>query len=168
MKCWISPKVERRGSKISGNGLYAKTDIPADKTIAGKSGDVYDAETHARIKKQLGSVALQIDENLYMGPQREEEVEATMIRMNHSCNPNVHIVGQILFKTSRPILKDEELVFDYAMTEGDPTFRIDCNCGASNCRKTITGDDWKKPELQERYGNYFSPYLLKRIRKSQL
>jgi len=38
-----------------------------------------------------------------------------------------------------------------------------CNCGSSNCRKEIKGDDWKKDELQKRYGKYFSWFIYKKI-----
>jgi hypothetical protein len=31
--------------------------------------------------------------------------------------------------------------------------------GAKNCRKTITGNDWKLPILQKRYNGYFSNYI---------
>jgi hypothetical protein len=38
-----------------------------------------------------------------------------------------------------------------------------CNCGAPGCRKVITGRDWMKPELQQKYRGYFSWYLEKKI-----
>jgi uncharacterized protein len=38
-----------------------------------------------------------------------------------------------------------------------------CNCGTSSCRGTISGRDWQLPELQRRYGSYFSWYLLRRF-----
>jgi uncharacterized protein len=38
-----------------------------------------------------------------------------------------------------------------------------CSCGTPSCRGTITGDDWRDPELQRRYGAWFSRYLADRI-----
>jgi hypothetical protein len=49
------------------------------------------------------------------------------------------------------------------MCDSLPYDEFDCDCGASNCRGRITGDDWKMKELQERYAAYFSPYLQRRI-----
>lgn len=56
-----------------------------------------------------------------------------------------------------------ELTIDYAMIDGDPSERMDCACGAANCRKVITGNDWKLPNLQRRYARYFSRYIQDRF-----
>lgn len=53
---------------------------------------------------------------------------------------------------------------DYAMIDGDPNERMTCDCGAAACRKVITGDDWRLPELRRRYAGYFSRFLEERIR----
>jgi hypothetical protein len=62
----------------------------------------------------------------------------------------------------RNIAADEELTHDWCMTDhGDYT--QGCNCGAPNCRGTVTAKDWQKPELQKQYAGYFSAYLQKKI-----
>jgi len=40
----------------------------------------------------------------------------------------------------RDIRAGEELTHDWAMTDDDD-YSVECNCGASNCRKTLTGKD---------------------------
>ena len=40
---------------------------------------------------------------------------------------------------------------------------MQCRCGTASCRGIISGRDWQRPELQRRYGEYFSAYLLRRI-----
>ena len=62
----------------------------------------------------------------------------------------------------RAIEAGEELTHDWAMTDDDES-TIVCHCGAATCRKTITGKDWQRPELQARYAGYFSPYLQRKI-----
>lgn len=57
----------------------------------------------------------------------------------------------------------EEVCFDYAMSDGSPYDEFDCTCGAADCRRRVTGNDWCRPELQQRYAGYFSPYLQRRI-----
>ena len=42
-----------------------------------------------------------------------------------------------------------ELTIDYAMIDGNPDERMACVCGAPECRKIITGDDWRLLELQQ-------------------
>ncbi|CAN0602911.1 unnamed protein product [Ectocarpus sp. 12 AP-2014] len=62
----------------------------------------------------------------------------------------------------RPIAEDEELSFDYA-TGDDDDWTMDCACGSLQCRGTVSGKDWKLPELQERYRGWFSAYLARKI-----
>ena len=68
--------------------------------------------------------------------------------------PGVHGITQSL---------GEEVCFDYAMTDGSPYDEFACQCGADNCRFKVTGDDWRRLELQLAYGEFFSPYLRRRI-----
>ena len=42
---------------------------------------------------------------------------------------------------------------------GDATFTMECTCGAALCRGTITGHDWRRPELQQRYDGHWIPAL---------
>ena len=43
---------------------------------------------------------------------------------------------------------------------------MDCVCGSALCRGVVTGLDWQRDELQERYGEHWTPGLLKLIRGS--
>ena len=56
----------------------------------------------------------------------------------------------------------EELTIDYAMTDDEP-YEMQCRCGAERCRGRITGCDWQKPEIQQKYDNYFSWFIERRI-----
>ena len=65
----------------------------------------------------------------------------------------------------RDIKAGEELNFDYAMCDGSAYDEFDCYCGAEHCRGRVTGDDWRNPELWEKYDGFFSPYLALRIER---
>lgn len=83
--------------------------------------------------------------------------------INHSCDPNVGVDGDIGLVAMRDVEVGEEFCFNYAMdTTAD--YRLECNCGSKLCRGVVTGEDWKNKELQERYGIYFSWYILKKIK----
>jgi hypothetical protein len=73
------------------------------------------------------------------------------------------VKGQVTFVAMRDIETDAELTIDYATIDGDPAERMTCSCGWPECRGTITGDDWRRPELRHRYAGYFSRYLQDRI-----
>jgi hypothetical protein len=85
-----------------------------------------------------------------------------MMHLNHSCEPNLGIQGQIVYVALRDIKRGEELTFDYAMN-GDEPYEMKCRCGKKSCRGTITGFDWKNPELQKKYDGYFSWFIQRRI-----
>jgi uncharacterized protein len=84
------------------------------------------------------------------------------MHLNHSCEPNLGLQGQIVFVALRHIAADEELTFDYAMNDDEPG-EMQCFCGRPHCRGTITGSDWRKPEIQSKYIGYFSWFIQRRI-----
>jgi hypothetical protein len=85
-----------------------------------------------------------------------------MIYTNHSCEPNIAIQGQIVFVAMRNILSGEELTHDWATTD-DLDYEMDCPCGSPTCRKTLTGKDWLKPELQRKYAGWFCWFIQGKI-----
>jgi len=87
-----------------------------------------------------------------------------MIWSNHSCEPNIGVQGQIVFVALRNIEPGEELTHDWATTDDD-TYEMACRCGAPSCRGVVTGQDWRRPELQARYGEFMSWYLRDKIRR---
>jgi hypothetical protein len=113
----------------------------------------------------LGPAEIQIGEDLFIGPLAEHEREGSMIFSNHSCEPNIGVRGQIVFVAMRDIEAGEELTHDWATTDDD-TYRMECRCGAPTCRKVVTGQDWRRKDLQEKYGRYMSWYLLEKINQA--
>jgi len=160
---WFSPKTEKRSSSIEGRGLFARHPIRAGEIVAVKGGAIMDSAALALIRHQVSPAEIQIEDDLYIAPRSAAEVEGNILCLNHSCRPNVGVRGQITFVAMRDIRAGSELTIDYAMIDGDPAERMVCSCGAPECRKTITGADWRLPELQRRYAGYFSRYLQERI-----
>src|SRR5436190_19810813 len=106
---------------------------------------------------------IQIEDTQYIVQASAADLEANILCLNHSCDPNVGVRGQITFVAMSDIPAGTELTIDYAMIDGDPSERMQCACGARECRKIITGNDWRLPELQRRYAGYFSLYLQDRF-----
>ena len=162
MLTWFSEKVQKLDSKIEGRGLFASADIPAFEVVVIKGGHIFDRKVRDQLAETLGPAEIQIDDHLFIGPMREAERCESMMYLNHSCNPNVGIDGQIIFRAMRNIPSGEELTFDYA-TGDDDTWSMECRCGSENCRRHITGQDWRKEEIQIRYKNWFSSYIRRKI-----
>ena len=158
-----SPKTEVRDSKIHGRGLFAIADIAENEIVAVKGGHIVDGKTlREKITPVLGPVEIQIGDDLFIAPVSHEERELSMLYLNHSCDPNLGVRGEITFVAMREIRAGEELTHDWAMTDDDD-YSIECNCGAPDCRKALTGKDWQRPDLRKRYAGYFSAYLAGKI-----
>ena len=156
---YVSPKcVKRRGGAIEGCGLHAVSPIDAGEVVAVKGGHLIDEATVVEMADVVGNSDIQITDELYVAAVCADEYEAVMLYLNHSCQPNVGVAGNIVFVAMRAIAAGEELTIDYAMID-DHEDSMTCHCGAPACRGTITGQDWRRPELQSRYGRYFSWYL---------
>jgi uncharacterized protein len=163
MSSWFSSKTEKRASPIQGRGLFACVAITAGEIVAVKGGAIMDSAAFSLVRDEVSPAEIQIEHDLYITPRSAEEVEASILCLNHSCNPNVGVRGQITFVAMRDIPAGAELTIDYAMIDGDPAERMECSCGAPECRKLITGDDWRLQELQRRYAGYFSRYIQDRF-----
>ncbi len=161
---FLSPKTEVKESPIHGRGLFAKQQIGAGEIVAVKGGSIITRDALRQLQPRLGSAEIQIGDDLFICPVTQEEREGAMIFSNHSCEPNLGVRGQIVFVAMRDIRAGEELTHDWAMTDDDDS-STECHCGAASCRGTITGKDWRRPELQARYGNFFSAYLLEKMRE---
>jgi hypothetical protein len=158
MKTWRSPKIEVRDNTLAGRGVVAIADIAKDEIVAIKAGNII---TRAEIEQatiNAGDMALQIDDDFYLAPRNVEEVDEMSVFINHSCDPNVGFRGQVVYVALRDIDSGEELCHDYAMERSDD-YLLDCRCRSPLCRGKVSGEDWKIPELQQRYGDYFSIYI---------
>ena len=161
---YISPKAVVRESRIHGRGLFAAEAFGAGEVVCVKGGYVFDRAALKSMPAWYGAAEIQVAEDLFIGPLSEDEREGSMVFSNHSCEPNVGVRGQIVFVAMRAVEAGEELTHDWATTDDDD-YELACRCGARDCRQVITGQDWRRPELQEKYRGYFSFYLEEKIRR---
>ena len=85
-------------------------------------------------------------------------VEADLL--NHSCDPTLvwaaDGVGLVAFRDVEP---GEELTVDYATSSTDPQMVVRCHCETYRCRQLVTGDDWRIPQVQQRYAGHLAPQV---------
>jgi len=155
---WITPKAKPQKSPIDGLGMFAVKPIAKGEVVAVYGGIIVpkkDIELH---RKKLGAIrGAQIDEDFFICAT---EVKGGLF--NHSCEPNLGYKNTIIIVAMEDVPIGKELVFDYGMSETnfEP---YACTCGSQSCRKIIRPTDWKNPELQKKYGEYFATYLRKRF-----
>lgn len=160
-------------------GWFAKEDIQCGETIwyAG----AYDKDPTLRVhistmktwdpKKydDFMALAYQVDDEWYSGyPEEGTKVPDDVIAenfVNHCCDGNCWYESDELLVASRDIKAGEEICYDYALTESHEEFALHCKCGKLSCRGLVTGNDWKLPELQQKYGNHFLPHINKKIQQ---
>lgn len=163
IKTWRSTKVETRKSNIVGMGEFAIEDIKKDEIVFVKGG-------HIITRKELSLFEGAIDgywpisDDLMLAAKTKEEFPQVKFYANSSCEPNCGLRGEITLVAMRNIKKGEELTFDYAMLDNEDN-QFECRCGSKSCRKIVTGYDWKRKDLQEKYGEYFAEYLKQKIKK---
>lgn len=162
LNSYMSPKLGmgRRPEK-GGFGVFARQLVQAGELLVIWGGHILPGKEFALLTDLEQRRSIQVDEDLYLvsiGPDEAADF------VNHCCSPNAGMRGQIALEAIRAIQPGEEVCFDYAMSDGSPYDEFDCKCGAPNCRGHVTGNDWRLPDLWERYQGYFSPYLQRRIK----
>jgi SET domain-containing protein len=164
---------ETRPSAIEGNGCFATQFIAAGTEVERFEGEeVALADLH-RIEAQgkyHSSLAIGEGRHLLINvidPREAEQpldVGSGVGGFNHSCDSNLWMLDEVTVIARRDIAAGEELTLDDALASDDPSFRLGpCRCGTPACRGTITGADWRLPEVQARYEGHFSPFLNERI-----
>jgi uncharacterized protein len=154
---WSSPKTDKgMDSTISGRGVLALEDVAAGEAVAAKGGHLVDRAAVKRLPAEISNSSFQIAEDLYLAALRPDEYDDVMMRINHSCEPNVGVAGNVLIVAMRDIRAGEELTLDYATFIVDADFEMDCCCASRQCRRTVKGSDWALEEIQERYRGWFS------------
>lgn len=158
---WLNPKAEAGPSKIEGTGVFARAKIFKGEPCGVLGGVIVPLNDIKEYRSKMTQVGIQIDNDFFIAPTTREELEKYGV-FNHSCEPNVGFSNSITFVAMRDIESGEELVFDYAFCETSYD-GFDCHCGSDVCRKKITSDDWKRKDIQEKYSEYFSPYLRNKV-----
>jgi uncharacterized protein len=158
--CYTAPRLEGRecGDK-GGRGLFARERVARGELLVVFAGSVLEGEDLADLPADKRRLVLQVDENHYL----LSEVEGWADWVNHCCQPNAGLRGQVTLVAMRDIEAGEEICYDYAMSDGSSYDGFECHCQAPGCRRRVSGDDWMLDELWERYRGHFSPYLQARI-----
>lgn len=152
---YLSPKLEGRKRPDGERGIFACQSIACGELIAVWGGKAVTFHELMKLPTDLRRLSIQVDEEIYLVSVIENEGDW----VNHSCTPNAGLRGQISLVAMRPIAPGEEVTFDYAMCDSSAYDEFDCTCGTPSCRERVTGRDWQRPELQQRYQGYFSAYL---------
>jgi hypothetical protein len=162
---YLTEKCEVRNRDVAGGkAVYARELIEPGELVAVWSGRLVSADELDDLPEDIRHHTAQVEEGLYLASLSPHEPPDYI---NHSCEPNCGLDGQIAIIAMQTIQPGEEITIDYAMCDGSPYDEFDCACGTSQCRGRVTGNDWRDPILWKRYAGHFSPYLQRRINALQ-
>lgn len=162
LKSILSDKVIISENTLNGKGMIAKEKIYKGEITYIKGGHILKRDE--LFSSRTINSYLPIDDNYFIAAKAQEEEESIKLYNNHSCEPNCGLRGDITFVAIRDIEPGEELTVDYGFIDNED-YKFECTCGAANCRHHITGRDWRIPELQARYREYFAAYLQAKFEK---
>ena len=159
---YLTDKCEVQNRDVTGGkAVYARDLIEPGELIAVWSGRIIPTEALDELSAEIRRHTVQVEEGLYLASLSPDEPPDFI---NHSCEPNAGLDGQVAIVALHRIHAGEEVTIDYAMCDGSAYDEFDCACGSAACRGRVTGEDWRNPILWERYAGHFSPYLERRIR----
>ena len=164
---WKDSRIELRESRIRGEGMFAREPIRKGEVVCRMGGTVMTESEFADFQSTRSLYSfIQIEENLYL----VEDIETTRsldASMNHSCDSSVWMEDEGTLVARRDIGSGEEVTVDYALFTTQSNWMLDtrCRCGSPHCRRIITGDDWMREDVQERYRDHFSPFINRRIER---
>jgi SET domain-containing protein len=126
-----NPHVEIRQTE-KGRGVFALRDIPTGHLIAEFVGNIFESDLATQLPAKMVDHALQISPTKYVyAENRLAEI------INHSCDPNCGINSLTKVVSIKGIRSDEEITWDYAMTEMSDWKLENCLCGTKRCRGTV-------------------------------
>ena len=157
--CVLIPHEVRR-SDFGEHGVYATESISAGTHTVVFGGFVTQGPKFRQLPEYRQRHSLQIGEDLFLACGQTLN-EADFI--NHSCEPNLGFVSEIILAAVRHIEPGEELTFDYATCDSMPYDEFECACASPTCRVKVTGEDWLSPAIQQLRAGQFSPYLQRQI-----
>ena len=168
---YLSPKCRVEKSAIHRRGVFAQETISRGEIIALWGGIVYSLTETTRLAKKyphFETHTVSIHKDFYLGPINPSQAPLDDTEMmNHSCEPNAGIKGQIAVVARRTIRRGDEVCFDYDTTEISAIPFL-CQCGTPTCRRLIDGSAWKDQHFRARNRGYFSWYIQELIRKERI
>lgn len=145
-----------------GRGVFATRPFETGEFVARFGGLLVRREAVLSSTPEQRSRTLQVGEDLFLFSTDEDVADW----INHACDPCCGFEDEFTLVARRPIAVDEEITFDYAMSDSISYDEFNCGCGSELCRGVVEASDWLLPALQRRYAGFFSPYLRAKARLS--
>lgn len=159
---FLSPKATVAETEL-GLAIYSVALIEKLELVAVFGGKIISAQELEQLSDEEKCMTMQVGEDEFSFSIERHPSDF----INHSCSPNLGFDAEGNLRAMNNIPPKRQLTFDYSMADSTPFDEFNCLCGSVLCRHDITGNDWKIPDLQERYKGWFMPYLQAKIDAEQ-
>ena len=165
---WLHPDVEVRGSRSTDRGLFATGPLDAGLVVVRLGGRLVGTEelrelmARAAVETYVDTVTIEEDQHLVLPA-------GTPVHYgNHCCDPTMWHVDRYDIALRRPVGPGGELTIDYATQTGLADWTMSARAPPRCVVGVVTGEDWRRPELQDRYAGHWLPALAARIAAEQV
>jgi len=168
---WIDPRLEVRKTSKYGRGVFANRLIKKDEVLIVMGGYICNTNDENNLGKFATGYNIDLSEEHSFCPLQESDIDLMPQHLvNHSCEPNAGFRDTCFMVAIKDIFSDEEIVYDYAFVmwssdDSEYHFNLKCLCQTLSCRKIITENDWEIRDIQNKYGEYFQPFLRRRFKQ---
>ena len=168
-RSWVSPKLVPGKSRIHGVGVIAAEPIAKGEKLMEFGGEPItpaDFETDVYRMRSIW----QVGDGAYLALREDDPEPSLDENLNHACDSNSWLDGEVTLVARRDIAAGEEITLDQGTwnhDEDDYVWDQDhCTCGADVCRKTLTHNDWRLPDVQRHYAGHFHPFVQRMINEA--
>src|ERR1700742_2804761 len=159
-RTWVSPKLVHGESQIHYAGVFAAQPVAKGERLMEFGGTLISREEAEEGPWRVRSI-WSVAPDLYLALPESDLEPSLDENLNHSCDANAWLEGDVLLVARRDIAAGEEITLDQATWNFEETeYTVDaedCTCGSPLCRVRLTETDWLKPEVQARYDGHFHP-----------
>lgn len=163
---WTSPKLAAGKSGIHGDGVFAAEKIAKGERVMEFGGEIIPREQAFSGNYRSRSI-WPVDNDLFLALPKSDTQISLDENLNHSCDANTWLDDEVTLTAMRDIEAGEEITLDQGTWNFEDSAYTDnqepCSCGAANCRRILTENDWKAPDVQERYKGHFHPLIQRMI-----
>lgn len=165
-RTWINPKLKAGKSKIHSEGVFTGEKISEGEKVMEFAGELISKEEAFSGNYRSRSIWI-VDTDRYLALPKSDTKESLDENINHSCDANTWLIDEVTIVAKRDIETGEEITLDQGTWNFEDVAYTDnkepCSCGAKDCRKVLTENDWKIPSVQEKYKGHFHPLIQKMI-----
>ena len=162
----VSPKLKSGKSAIHGDGVFADQKIAEGEKVMEFGGERISREQAFSGTYRSRSIWI-VDQDLFLALPKTDTHVSLDENLNHSCDANTRLEDEVTLTALQEIKPGEEITLDQESWNSEDSAYTDnkepFSGGAARCRHILTENDWKIPDVQERYRGHFHPLLQKMI-----